>query len=165
MKIIVCVDNWMGMCFNHRRVSWDRVVAGDILEMVRGNVLWMAPGAERLFEEIFKGKEKKDDGGKKEQECKEKTQNTGKMEAEKTWKIDSDFLTKAGTEDFCFVEGENLTGYEGKITEIVLYKWNRDYPADLFFEIDLGEWKLEERKEFSGYSHEKITREIYSRQG
>ena len=165
VRIIVCVDNRMGISFNHRRVSRDRVVAGDILEMVRGNVLWMAPGAEKLFEEILKVKEKEDDGGKKEQECKEKTQDTGELKAEKMWKIDLDFLTKAGAEEFCFVEGENLAGYEGKITEIVLYRWNRDYPADLFFEVDLSKWELEERKEFSGYSHEKITREIYSRQG
>ena len=77
----------------------------------------------------------------------------------------SGVLEKAEEEDFCFVEGENLAGYEGKITEIVLYKWNRDYPADVFFEVDLSKWRLEERKDFSGYSHEKITKEIYNRQG
>ena len=69
-------------------------------------------------------------------------------------------LEKAEEEDFCFVERENLAGYEGKITEIVLYKWNRDYPADVFFEVDLSKWRLEERKDFSGYSHEKITKEL-----
>ena len=84
---------------------------------------------------------------------------------ENMWKVDRNFLEKAEEEDFCFVEGENLAGYEGKITEIVLYKWNRDYPADVFFEVDLSKWRLEERKDFSGYSHEKITKEIYNRQG
>ena len=79
--------------------------------------------------------------------------------------VDEKFLEKAEEEDFCFVEGENLAGYEGKITEIVLYKWNRDYPADVFFEVDLSKWRLEERKDYSGYSHEKITKEIYNRQG
>lgn len=161
MKIIVCVDNRMGMCFNGRRVSRDRVVSGDILEMTRGNVLWMAPGADKLFAEVLKAKE---------EECQEsgrekKMQDVRRLEDEKMWKIDPDFLEKAGTEDFCFAEGEDLAGYEGKITEIVLYKWNRDYPADIFFEVDLSKWELEERKEFSGYSHEKITREIYNRQG
>ncbi len=165
MRIIVCVDKRMGMSFNHRRVSRDRVVSGDILEMVKGNVLWMAPGAEKLFEEAFKAKEKETDDGKKEQECEEKKQGAGELETERMWKVDPNFLEKAGAEDFCLVEGENLAGYEGKITEIVLYRWNRDYPADLFFEVDLSKWELEERKEFSGYSHEKITREIYSRQG
>ena len=32
-------------------------------------------------------------------------------------------------------------------------------------EVDLSKWRLEERKDFSGYSHEKITKEIYNRQG
>lgn len=161
MRIIVCVDNRMGVCFNGRRVSRDRVVSGDILEMTRGNVLWMAPGADKLFTEVLKAKE---------EECQEpgswkKIQDTGRLEDEKKWKIDRNFLEKAEEKDFCFVEGENLAGYEGKITEIVLYKWNRDYPADLFFKVDLSKWRPEERKEFSGYSHEKITREIYNRQG
>lgn len=39
VRIIVCVDNRMGVCFNGRRVSRDRMVSGDILEMTRGNVL------------------------------------------------------------------------------------------------------------------------------
>lgn len=161
VRIIVCVDNRMGVCFNGRRVSRDRMVSGDILEMTRGNVLWMAPGSDKLFEEVFKAKE---------EVCREpgtgkKMQDAGRPEDEKKWKVDRDFLEKAEEEDFCFVEGENLAGYEGKITEIVLYKWNRDYPADVFFEVDLSKWRLEERKEFSGYSHEKITKEIYNRQG
>lgn len=161
VRIIVCVDNRMGVCFNGRRVSRDRMVSGDILEMTRGNVLWMAPGADKLFEEVFKAKE---------EVCREpgtgkKMQDAGRPEDEKKWKVDRDFLEKAEEEDFCFVEGENLAEYEGKITEIVLYKWNRDYPADVFFEVDLSKWRLNERKEFSAYSHEKITKEIYNRQG
>ncbi len=117
--------------------------------------------ADKLFKEVFKAKE---------EVCREigtgkKIQDAGRLEDEKMWKVDRNFLEKAEEEDFCFVEGENLAGYEGKITEIVLYKWNRDYPADVFFEVDLSKWRLEERKDFSGYSHEKITKEIYNRQG
>ena len=47
--------------------------------------------------------------------------------------------------------------------EIILYKWNRVYPADFRFEVDLSSWKLEESEEFAGLSHEKITRERYIR--
>ena len=57
VKTIVCVDNRMGICFNGRRVSRDRMVSEDILEMTRGNVLWMAPEADKLFKEVFKAKE------------------------------------------------------------------------------------------------------------
>ena len=159
MKTIVCVDNRMGICFNGRRVSRDRMVSEDILEMTRGNVLWMAPEADKLFKEVFKAKE---------EVCQEtgtgkKIQDAGHLEDEKMWKVDRNFLEKAEEEDFCFVEGENLAGYEGKITEIVLYKWNRDYPADMYFKMDLGSWKLAETQEYAGSSHEKITEERYVR--
>ena len=65
----------------------------------------------------------------------------------------------------CFVEDQDVTPYLPEIDTIILFHWNRDYPADVFFEVDLSKWRLEERKDFSGYSHEKITKEIYNRQG
>ena len=74
-------------------------------------------------------------------------------------------MKQAGSGDFCLMEAEDPAGYSAAIEELILFSWNRDYPADLFFKVDLSKWRLEERKEFSGYSHEKITREIYNRQG
>jgi len=79
VKTIVCVDNRMGICFNGRRVSRDRMVSEDILEMTRGNVLWMAPEADKLFKEVFKAKE---------EVCREigtgkKIQDAGRLEDEK----------------------------------------------------------------------------------
>ena len=137
MIVIVCTEDRGGMLFNNRRVSKDRIVLQRVLKLSEGKKLWIHPFSEKLFEE----------------------------ESSENLYVDEKFLEKAEEEDFCFVEGENLAEYEGKITEIVLYKWNRDYPADVFFEVDLSKWRLEERKEFSGYSHEKITKEIYNRQG
>ena len=101
VKTIVCVDNRMGICFNGRRVSRDRMVSEDILEMTRGNVLWMAPEADKLFKEVFKAKE---------EVCREtgtgkKIQDAGRLEDEKMWKVDRNFLENAEEEDFCFVEG------------------------------------------------------------
>ena len=40
---------------------------------------------------------------------------------------------------------------------------NRDYPADMYFKMDLGSWKLAETQEYAGSSHEKITEERYVR--
>ena len=90
VKTIVCVDNRMGICFNGRRVSRDRMVSEDILEMTRGNVLWMAPEADKLFKEVFKAKE---------EVCREigtgkKIQDAGRLEDEKMWKVDRNFLEK-----------------------------------------------------------------------
>lgn len=62
---------------------------------------------------------------------------------------------------YCFAE--NFTVNEEYADEIVVYKWNRVYPADVHFNIDLGCWSLTETVDFEGSSHEKITREIYRR--
>ncbi|MBQ8767561.1 MAG: ribonuclease Z [Clostridia bacterium] len=62
---------------------------------------------------------------------------------------------------YCFTE--NFTVNEDCVEEIIVYKWNRLYPADTYFNIDLENWTLTETVDFEGSSHEKITREIYVR--
>ena len=57
---------------------------------------------------------------------------------------------------------EHVPGYS-KSESVVLYKWNRVYPADQYFAMDLSGWKLVETVEFPGSSHEKITEERYER--
>ena len=49
------------------------------------------------------------------------------------------------------------------VDEIILYQWNREYPSDLKFEFDLKKYNEVDRKEFPGYSHEKITKIILKR--
>ena len=73
------------------------------------------------------------------------------------------YLSRAGEDDFCFVELEDVTPYERQIKEITVFHWNRTYPADLKFQIDLTQWSLERTVEFPGNSHEKITMEVYKR--
>lgn len=52
-----------------------------------------------------------------------------------------------------------------KCTEIWLYKWNRKYQADKFFDIDLKKngFKLISKEDFKGSSHDRITEEKYVR--
>ena len=71
-----------------------------------------------------------------------------------------DDIENVGNE-YCFAE--NFTVKEENIEEIIVYKWNRLYPADTYFNIDLAGWNLTETVDFEGSSHEKITREIYVR--
>ena len=78
-------------------------------------------------------------------------------------KTDSDFLTNAKSGEFCFVEADCLLSHADKIEQLILYKWNRKYPADFYFALPLSEWKCIETTDFSGHSHEIITREIYIR--
>ena len=47
--------------------------------------------------------------------------------------------------------------------KIVIYRWNRVYPADLRFDGDLSGFTLQSTEEFPGNSHEKITKEVYVR--
>jgi len=67
-------------------------------------------------------------------------------------------------EDF-FAEGIPTEEIMEKTTRIVIYRWNRHYPADLRWEPDLDGlgFQLTETVEFPGTSHEKITREVYER--
>lgn len=64
---------------------------------------------------------------------------------------------------FYFLEDVLPSTIETEIEKIILYNWNVDYPADMYFDIDLKEWKVESEYEFEGFSHEKITRKIYIR--
>ena len=77
--------------------------------------------------------------------------------------VDSMFLIKACTGEFCFVENQKLLPYVDDIEQLIIYKWNRSYPSDFKLDLDLNEWKLVEAVDFAGNSHETITREIYSR--
>ena len=47
--------------------------------------------------------------------------------------------------------------------KVVIYRWNRHYPADVRWEPDLLQrgFALADAAEFPGKSHEKITREVY----
>lgn len=67
-----------------------------------------------------------------------------------------DFLDKVG-EGYCFLE-KQLPHME-KIERLIVYRWNRVYPADVFFEMQ--GWHLQSFREFTGNSHEKITVENY----
>ena len=60
--------------------------------------------------------------------------------------------------DFYFLEDED---YTGNIDKIIIYKWNRDYPADKYFDIDLSSYELISTQDFQGSSHDLITEEIY----
>lgn len=63
----------------------------------------------------------------------------------------------------CFVEDQDVTPYLPEIDTIILFHWNRDYPADSFFTVDLSEWNRIHQEEFAGKSHEKITMEVYKK--
>ena len=73
--------------------------------------------------------------------------------------IDDQFLQKAKESDFCFIENQSLKDVD--VSKVILYRWDKGYPADLFLDMDLNSYILSETLEFQGYSHDKITREVY----
>ena len=51
------------------------------------------------------------------------------------------------------------------VTKITIYRWNRVYPADIYFEFDLEGCGFEKTlsTDFPGNSHESITKEIWKK--
>lgn len=69
-------------------------------------------------------------------------------------------LETCGMDDFCFIENLSLTPYKEKINKLYLFHWNRVYPHDFSFDLDLSNnFSLKKTEEFVGNSHEKITLE------
>lgn len=75
--------------------------------------------------------------------------------------VSESFLEEANFDDFCFVENVDLSGYSDKIDKIIIYNWNRSYPADLFLGVNLNDFTLVRSVEFAGNSHDRITESIY----
>ena len=134
MILIVCLDERKGMMFNNRRQSSDKVVISKILEITNGAMLWLNSYSQGLFKQV-----------------------------NIPLTVDDDFLQKAGGGDFCFVENADIAQYTPKIEKIYVFQWSRHYPADIYFPLDLAEYKLIAKSDFLGNSHEKITLEVYEK--
>ena len=135
MTVFVCLDDRGGMLFNLRRQSRDREQMADMLRLVGTRRLYCHPYSANLVTEV---------GGAPI--------------------ADESFLAKAAAGDCCFVENTALLPYADKISTLIVYRWNRTYPRDTVLDIPLpGPFRLVETLEFSGYSHETITRERYER--
>ena len=131
MIVIACLDNRGGMAFGGRRQSRDHVLCKRIVSLVGNDILYMSEYSKKLFED------------------------SDNIIA------DGDFLDKATSGDYCFIELESLSNYEEKIEKLIVYRWNRDYPYDIKFEINLSKWKMISQSEFKGSSHDNIIEEVY----
>ncbi len=136
MIVAVCIDDNNGMMFNGRRQSQDRRLLEHFMRetVFAGKKVWVHSFSAKLFSEY------------------------GKIE------IADNFLDKASAGEICFVENQSLKAYEERVEEIIVYKWNRRYPADFRLDLELQDWHLIEKFEFAGNSHERITRERYHKQ-
>ena len=72
---------------------------------------------------------------------------------------DADYLEKADADDYCFLE---KGGIPQNLQSVILYHWNRTYPATEHFPKEiLQTMNRVSQEEIPGYSHEKITVERY----
>lgn len=133
MNIIVCLDNKNGLTFNNRRQSQDSIVRQDILNLTKSSKLLMNTYSAKQFTE------------------------------QNQIVIAEDFCNIANVGDYCFVENIDVSQFSQKIEQVIIYKWNRDYPSDFKFNLDLSNYKLVATRDFIGNSHDKITQEIYAK--
>ncbi len=71
-----------------------------------------------------------------------------------------DYLTGASEGDWVFAENDEYLAFADQLEQIVLFKWNRAYPADVYFSFP-GDWTMISSEDFPGNSHETITMEVY----
>ncbi len=135
MNLIFCLDNSGGMLFGGHRQSRDSAVIEDVFSDLNGEKLYVLPFSQKLFLPY----------------------------GERVSKISSVEEIPENATVFCEdVSGENLPFNAEKI---IVYKWNRDYPADVFCGADFSLYELVEETDFSGTSHEKITKKVYCLRG
>ena len=137
MKIIMCIEERGGILFNKRRVSSDRIVSEDILKHIKGESLWMSSYTFKLFHDFHQDQ----------------------------IKVHDDFWKMAENHAYCMVEEKVPDELWAKVEEVILYKWHRKYPYDLAFSCQKleGQFDLAHTSELKGYSHKKITKEVYKR--
>lgn len=134
MILIVCVDESYGMLFHQRRQSQDRVLRERIMQETAGKRLWMNAYSAKQFTAF----------------------------ADRIT-VAENCLCEAGEQEYCFVENLECAPYSQRIETMILYHWNRKYPADFYLHIapEPPAWRLVQTEEFAGSSHEKITKEVY----
>ena len=90
MILIACADDNLGMLFNARRQSMDRVLRSRLLERCKGCNLWMNAYSRGQFDETAEG-----------------------------ITVDEDFMAKAGCDDYCFAENISVKPYEKEMQKII----------------------------------------------
>ena len=136
ISVAVCVDDQNGMGFGGRRQSRDRVLISDFMqECSKKNSICIGEYSRMLFDDY---------------------PQVSVLEHP---------LAQCPDGGACFAELQPLVPFSEEIETVILYRWNRLYPADLYLDLQLEEngFALIASCDFAGSSHDKITKEIYRR--
>lgn len=135
MVLVICVDDKGGMAFNGRRQSMDRLLRADLLQTVGEAPLWMSPYSAKQFDP-----------------------------APANLRAAEDFLDRAGKGEYCFAEFPPLAPVLDRAEGLVVYRWNRTYPADRHLDFHPADtFTLVSAADFPGSSHKTLTKEVYTR--
>ena len=135
MRLILCIDDKNGMAFNHRRQTRDKKQRQHMYRKIDGPLYVNAYTRKLLLED--------------------------KDHPELLSLEDLDLKDKSAS---VFIENEDIEKYVEYADQIMIYRWNRIYLSDLYFdEKNLEGYRLFEKDTFSGTSHPGIEFNIYER--
>ena len=135
ITVAITVDDKMGLAFNKRRQSRDKLLIADLCNKTDGPI-YVSNYSAPLFEE----------------------------HADKITVVDEP-LRDTPDGGCCFVEMAHLGEHVNDISKLIVYHWNRLYPSDKKLDIDVtvSGFKMTAKYEFTGNSHDKITKGIYEK--
>ena len=131
MILVVCLDENNGLMFNKRRQSRDRVLISDLLCTAGEGTVCISPYSAPLF-----------------------------PEADRRVRVCNEPHLAAVEGELCFCEDFDPRLCADRIEGLIIYRWNRLYPSDVRFELDLSDFRLVDTQSFTGSSHDMITKEI-----
>lgn len=133
MIICFCVSKNHGLMFNNRRVSSDINIIDDIIKMAQNEEkqVFMNLKSQKLFEN-YPGVH-----------------------------CSTDYISSAKEADgIIFAEEDIMNDISGNVEKVIIYNFNRNYPADVTLDISAFNSPVE-MVEFVGNSHELITKYVY----
>ena len=136
MILALCVDDKKGMSFNGRRQSMDRLLRADLRAEAGEGPLWVSPYTAKQVDPAPTG-----------------------------LRVSEDFLLQAGPGEVCLAEFPPLAQVLDRVEGILLYRWNRTYPADQYLDFDpaAAGFRLVSAADFSGSSHKTLPKEVYTK--
>ena len=133
ITVAVTVDDNMGIAFNKRRQSRDIRMVEDLCQMTDGKI-YVSSYSATLFDNM-----------------------SDKIE------VVNDPLGECKDGSTCFIEATYIGQYKDDIKTLIVYRWNRSYPSDKKLDVVLecGEFSKLSTLDFTGNSHDVITKDIY----
>lgn len=128
ITVAICLDDKGGMTIFGKRQSRDRVLISELCDSVDG-IIYISEFSKALF-----------------------------APHEDRYRVSDDPLTECPDGGVCFIEDLALMPHLSEIETLLLYKWNRVYPSDKRIDIPLDGFRVIEEHEFTGSSHDKITK-------